>query len=39
MIKPDRIKIEKKKKKAVLDWPVFKVIKKFLGLANYYSGR
>jgi len=36
---PDRIKIEKKKVKAVLEWPAsrnVKDIQKFLGLVNYY---
>jgi len=36
---PDRIKIEKKKVKAVLEWLVsrnVKDIQKFLGLVNYY---
>jgi len=36
----ERIKIEKVKVKAVLDWPVPKSVKdvqKFLGLANYYK--
>jgi len=36
---PERIKIEEAKIKAVLDWPVPKLVKdiqKFLGLANYY---
>ena len=36
----ERIKIEKVKVKAVLDWPVLKSVKdvqKFLGLANYYK--
>ena len=39
VIKNDRIKIEEKKVKAVLDWPVSKSVKdvqKFLGLTNYY---
>ena len=37
---PDGIKIEKKKVKAVLDWPTSRSVKdiqKFLGLANYYQ--
>ena len=36
----ERIKIEKKKVKGVLDWPTPKGVKdiqKFLGLANYYQ--
>jgi len=36
---PEGIKMEEVKMKAVLDWPVFKLVKdiqKFLGLANYY---
>ena len=39
MIRPDGIKIEENKIKAVLDWLVFKEIKnvqKFLRLTNYY---
>ena len=35
----ERIKIEKEKLKAVLEWPASKLVKnvqKFLGLANYY---
>jgi len=37
---PNKIKIEKEKVKAVLDWPVSKSVKevqKFLELANYYK--
>ena len=39
VIGPDRIKMEEKKVKGVLDWPIPKCVKnmqKFLGLANYY---
>jgi len=39
VIGPERIKMEGKKVKIVLDWPVSKSVKniqKFLGLANYY---
>ena len=39
MIRPDGIKIEENKIKAVLDWLVFKEVKnvqKFLRLTNYY---
>ena len=39
VIKNDRIKIEEKKVKAMLDWSVSKSVKdvqKFLGLTNYY---
>jgi len=37
--RPNGIKIEKKKMRDVLEWPVpryIKNIQKFLGLANYY---
>ena len=40
MLGPEGIKIEETKVKAVLDWPVPKLVKdiqKFLGLANYYQ--
>ena len=40
MIRPDRIKLKKEKVKAVLYWPVLKLIKKVqksLELANYYK--
>jgi len=39
VIGPERIKMEKEKIEAVLDWPVPKLVKdvqKFLELANYY---
>jgi len=39
VIRPDGIKIEENKIKAVLDWLVFKEVKnvqKFLRLTNYY---
>jgi len=39
VIEPERIKIEEMKVKEVLDWltsKIFKDVKKFLGLANYY---
>jgi len=39
MVRPEGIKMEKKKMKEVLDWPTPKRVKdiqKFLGLANYY---
>ena len=39
IIGPEKIKIEKKKVKVVLDWPALKLVKdvqKFLRLANYY---
>jgi len=40
VIRPNRINIEDKKVKMVLDWPTSKEIKniqKFLGLTNYYK--
>ena len=40
VIGPEGIKMEKKKIKAVLDWPTSKEVKniqKFLGLINYYQ--
>jgi len=40
VIRPDRIKLKKEKVKAVLYWPVLKLIKKVqksLELANYYK--
>ena len=40
VIRPEKIKMEKKKVKAVLDWPVPKSVKdiqKFLELVNYYK--
>ena len=40
VIEPERIKIEEMKVKEVLDWltsKIFKDVKKFLGLANYYQ--
>jgi len=40
VIEPERIKIEKKKIKRVLDWLTLKGVKnvqKFLKLANYYQ--
>jgi len=39
VIGPDRIKMEEKKVKGILEWPTPKYVKdvqKFLGLANYY---
>jgi len=39
VIRPDRIKIEEKKIKGIVDWPTPKGVKniqKFLELANYY---
>ena len=39
IIGPDGIKIEEKKMKGVVEWPIPKCVKdvqKFLGLANYY---
>ena len=40
VIRPERIKMEEEKVKAVLDWLVSKSVKnvkKFLGLSNYYK--
>ena len=40
VIRPERIKMEEEKVKAVLDWLVsrsVKNVKKFLGLSNYYK--
>ncbi len=39
VIGPEGIKMENKKVKGVLEWPILKCVKdvqKFLGLANYY---
>jgi len=39
IIRPDGVRMEKKKVQGVVDWPVLKSVKdiqKFLGLANYY---
>jgi len=37
VIRLEGIKIEEEKVKAVLDWPVSKLVKKLLKLANYYK--
>ena len=40
IIEKDRVRIEKKKMKGVIEWPVprsVKDVQKFLGLANYYK--